>query len=127
VGAADRNCTPVDITVTSAGVIGLAGRDLACKWNSAVYTEVNFDLMTGGSWGVAGMAPVPANDADYGRTPYVAMKVPGTSSAKASCDGRTCDAYLGVGTYAAELVFDDSGAAKNLALLSAAAKAIAPR
>ena len=120
-----RFCTATAITVRSPALLGLRDRYDSCHWVDDTYGTVDFDLLAGGSWAVATMNPVASGDADYGRVPYVAIQVPGVTSAQASCDGTTCDAYLAVGTSAVEIVYDDPGEAKNPALLAALAKAVA--
>lgn len=106
-------------------MVGLTGRDITCAWSSDAYGVLHFELLAGGSWGVAGMSPVSPGDATYGRTPYLPIEVPGVTSTKASCGSGTCDAFLTVGTSAVEIVYNDPGTAKNPALLAALAKVIA--
>jgi hypothetical protein len=109
----------------SASTIGLTGRDVLCAWNSAPYGSQNYELLAGGSWALPKLTPVPPADADYGSNPYVPMTVAGATSAKASCGGGTCDAYLAIGPSLVEIVYDDPGAAKSSSLLEALANAVA--
>jgi hypothetical protein len=82
-------------------------------------------LLAGGSWAFPSFAPVPTGDSISTARDYSAITVAGTTSAKVACVSGGCDAFLAVGSSAAEVTYKDPGVGKRASVLAAFAKALA--
>jgi len=106
-----------------AQTIGLVGRDVSCAWTSAQSGAVSIELLAGGSWVFPGFTPKAPSDSVI-QGPYAATAIPGASSALLACTDDSCEAYLAIGTTAAD-IYTPGGPAASKTWLAALVKAIA--
>ena len=109
---------------TTASTIGLVGPYATCNWKSKSHGYLQIRLLAGGSWAFPSFAPVPTGDSIATAKDYSALAVAGATSAKVACVSGECDAFLAVGSTAAQVTFNDPGVAKRASALAAFAKAL---